>query len=164
MNIVAITEEHWEDLRNIRLASLKDSPVAFGLSYEEAISFSSENWKLRASGHEGPRFLILYNDSKPVGLVGGVFANGEYELIAMWVSPEYRSSGAGFKLVEALKKHALSESHCDISLRVSPDNKPACHLYEKCGFTVVGEVGSLASNSNINLQKMAWHQTPSPNK
>jgi len=164
MKTVVINENDWEDLREIRLASLKESPEAFCLSYQEAISYTSEDWKLRASEKEGPRFLITYKDTAPIGIIGGVFANEEYELIAMWVTPECRSSGVGVQLVEALKDHASSLGHTNIMLRVSLGNEAACRLYAKCGFSVVGKAGALVSDDNIKLHKMVWQQLPSLNK
>jgi hypothetical protein len=49
MYIVAITENDWEDLKEIRLSSLRESPKAFGVSYNEASYYTPEDWKLRAS-------------------------------------------------------------------------------------------------------------------
>lgn len=48
MTIVPISKENWRDLKNIRLASLRDSPGAFGLSYDVAAAYSDEDWMARA--------------------------------------------------------------------------------------------------------------------
>jgi ribosomal protein S18 acetylase RimI-like enzyme len=162
MNIVAITENDWEDLKEIRLTSLKESPGAFGISYHEARNYTPEDWKLRASENEGPRFILAYEGDAPIGLIGGIFANDEYELISMWVSPKFRGSSVGIQLVDALKEYAAKQGHNEIMLKVSPTNKSACHLYIKCGFSVVSEAGALASNDNINLQKMVWAASIKP--
>jgi len=156
MNIVAITENDWEDLKEIRLSSLKESPEAFGVSYHEASNYAPEDWKLRASENVGPRFILAYKGEMPIGLIGGIFANNEYELISMWVSPIYRRNRLGIQLVNALKGYAAEQGHSEIMLRVSPTNKSACHLYIKCGFCIVGEAGVLTGNDIGNLQKMVW--------
>jgi len=156
MKIVAISEKEWMDLKNIRLSSLLDAPSAFGIRYQDAINYSDEEWKLRASNENGPRFFIAYIAEKAVGLVGGVFANNEYELISMWVAPEYRRGSVSKGLVEALQTHALNEGHKVVILKVSPENKAADGLYRKCGFSVVGSGGALASNDSVALQKMEW--------
>lgn len=162
MNIVAITENDWEDLKKIRLSSLKESPESFGLSYHEASNYTAEDWKLRASAKKDLRVLLAYKNDVPIGLIGGVFANNEYELISMWVSPKLRGNGVGTQLVNALKEYAVELGHSEIVLKVSPDNKSACHLYTICGFNIVSEAGSLASNDNINLQKMVWTASIKP--
>lgn len=162
MNIVAITENDWEDLKEIRLSSLKESPEAFGLSYLEVSQYTPEDWRLRASGTEGLRFLLAYINEVPAGIIGGVFANDEYELISMCVSPKFRRNSVGIRLVDALKEYAAEQGHSEIVLRVSPSNISACDLYTKCGFSVVGEAGALASNDNINFQKMVWAASIQP--
>ncbi len=162
MKIVAITENYWEDLKEIRLSSLKESPEAFGLSYLEASDYTPEEWKLRASDTEGLRFILAYISEAPIGLVGGVFTRDEYELVSMWVSPKFRGNSVGIRLVDALKEYAIEQGHSEIILRVSASNISACHLYTKCGFSVVSEAGALASNDNINLQKMVWAASIQP--
>jgi hypothetical protein len=44
------TEEDWEILKAIRLASLLDAPTAFGLSQATAAGYSDSQWRDRASG------------------------------------------------------------------------------------------------------------------
>ena len=156
MKIVVLTETGWEDLKEIRLSSLKESPEAFGLSYREAREYTAEEWMHRASGKRGPRFILAYVGKAAAGIIGGVLTNGEYELISMWVSPKFRRNGVGSRLVDALKEYAAEQGHSEIILRVSASNISACQLYSKCGFSVVGQDGPLASNNDIILQKMVW--------
>lgn len=162
MKIVAISEHDWEDLKKVRLASLLESPAAFGIQLKDAIDYTAEDWMQRASQKQGPRFFIAYMDQIPVGLIGGVFANSEYELISMWVSPESRGYGVGKLLVDTLKENALKEGYRSLILKVSPDNKAAFNLYARCGFRVVGNGGALASDKNILLQKMEWSENIRP--
>lgn len=156
MKILAITKYDWSDLKQVRLAALKDSPDAFGATYENAIKLTPEDWQLRASQNQDPKFLIAYSQDKPVGLTGGGFNKAEYELIAMWVSPEHRGSGTANSLIEALKLHAVSEGHSEVILKVAVSNQSACRTYEKCGFEIAGNGGKLESNETIELQKMLW--------
>ena len=162
MKIIATCEDDWMDLKQVRLAALKDSPDSFGATYEEAIKLTPEEWQFRASEAQDPRFIIAYNQDKPVGLIGGGLHNDEYEMIAMWVSPDHRGTGVGIALVDGLKQQAVSQGHSEIVLRVSPYNLSACRAYEKCGFEIVGNAGTLDSNEDIELQKMAWSTTIQP--
>lgn len=156
MTIVPISKEHWRDLKNVRLASLRDSPNAFGVPYDAAAEYSDEEWMARASGEAGPVFFIAYEAGRPIGLVGGIYANGEYELISMWVAPEHRRSGVAKQLVEALKDRAVEDAYDVVILKVSPDNASACQLYSRCGFRAVGVAGELISDGEVYLQRMEW--------
>ena len=149
MKIVAITDNEWEDLKEIRLSSLKDSPEAFGLKYEEAVNYTSKDWKNIASDHENLKFFIAYENDLAVGLIGGVFSNSECELVSMWVSPNFRGLDIGGKLIRILKEYALKHGYSSIVLKVSQENKSAYYLYKKCGFTITGKEG-------LNLQAMVW--------
>ena len=156
MKIVAVSENERLDLKKVRLASLKEAPAAFAIRYGDAIEFSDNEWKQRASGKNGPKFFIAYVFGEAVGLIGGVFTNDEFELISMWVAPDHRGTGVGEGLVQVLQNYARGEGHTAIVLMVSPSNKRACGLYQKCDFEVFGEGGLLASNESIELQRMEW--------
>lgn len=49
MKIRATEERDWMILKETRLAALLDTPTAFGVSYQTAITNSDEQWKQRAS-------------------------------------------------------------------------------------------------------------------
>jgi ribosomal protein S18 acetylase RimI-like enzyme len=154
--IKATTENDWEILKKVRLDSLEESPDAFAVSYADASKLSDEEWKDRASANQEPRFFLAYNESEPIGIIGGVFVGSELELISMWVRPMYRGNRIGVQLIETIQHYAINRGHTGVCLKVSPDNVQACSLYRKCGFVFVDESEELASNDNITLQKMVW--------
>ncbi|WP_308364566.1 MULTISPECIES: GNAT family N-acetyltransferase [unclassified Microbulbifer] len=162
MKVVPIGENDWESLKDIRLESLRDSPDAFGITYEEAKELSAEKWKSIASGESGLKFLLARCNGDDIGLIGGVYADGEYELVSMWVNPTNRGCGVGSSLVKALLRHAQSEGFVNVVLNVSPTNEAACSLYSKIGFKALEEAGTLNGNSGKELQKMAWHSASEP--
>jgi len=164
MKILAVTENEWEDLKKVRLSSLKDSPEAFGLSYAEAKNYTSQNWKDTASGYKELRFFIAYEGDLPIGLIGGVYLNNKYELVSMWVSPNFRGSEVGGELIASLKKYALKQGHRSIVLKVSSENKRACHFYKKCGFSITLMDGIIVTNESVILQEMIWAENAQPNK
>lgn len=156
IRIVSVTENDWRVLKSVRLSSLKENPEAFGMSYQDAKSYTEHDWRLRASGVEGPHFIIAYKDKEAIGLVGGISIDDEYELISMWVAPEFRGQGVGKKLIDALKQSANNRGFNAIMLKVSPCNISACNLYTKCGFSIVGNDSVLASNDSVTLSTMLW--------
>lgn len=104
MIIRATEERDWRILKKIRLAALLDSPIAFGVSYQEAITDSDKKWKQRASFETQPTFWLAFNNNKAIGIIGsGLDQMGRYNLIAMWVEPDSRELGVAARLVNAVK-------------------------------------------------------------
>ena len=109
MIIRPATEEDWEVLREVRLASLLDAPTAFGVGYASAAANSEVQWRDRAAGRGPGRFLLAFEDGEAVGMAGAVVsAAAQFNLIAMWVRPAYRGAGVAVGLVEAVKKSAVA--------------------------------------------------------
>ena len=149
--------DDWETLKAIRLAALQDAPTAFGVSHTTAAAYSDEQWRERAAGPH-PLFLLAFRNSEAIGMIGGGVsaATGEYNLIAMWVKPEQRGSGAAALLVNAIKASAIANGHGRIVLDVAPENTRAAAFYRRQGFVFLPEWEPLASHPQIQVQKMAW--------
>jgi ribosomal protein S18 acetylase RimI-like enzyme len=157
MMIRRTTEEDWEVLKEIRLASLLDTPTAFGVSHATAAANSDAQWRDRASGRGPAEFLLAIVNDVVVGMVGGVVsATLEFNLIAMWVRPECRGAGAAAGLVEAIKARAVSQGHTRVVLDVSPETDRAAAFYRKQGFSFLPEWEPLESHPEIKVQKMEW--------
>ena len=98
-------------------------------------------------------FFIAYENDKPAGIAGGV--NGlRYELVALWVAPNFRECSIALALVEAVKQHAIELKHSSVSLNVAKDNLAACRLYKKCGFTLIRPI----TRNGKQLQEWLWTQ------
>jgi ribosomal protein S18 acetylase RimI-like enzyme len=61
--------------------------------------------------------------------------------LAIAVDPSWRGRGVGSSLLDALVAQARADGHTALSLSVEVDN-PARRLYERAGFTRVGQVGN----------------------
>ncbi len=145
--------KQWKDLKNLRLASIEESPDSFELTLEQARNISDCRWKVLASGDDGVHFFIAYENDQAAGIVGGV--NGlHYELVALWVAPEFRESSIAVALIETVKNHAIGLKHSSVFLKVSKNNVAACALYKKCGFFSVGRITS----KGRQLQEWLWTQ------
>ncbi|MEC5408242.1 GNAT family N-acetyltransferase [Paraburkholderia sp. MPAMCS5] len=150
-------EEDWEILKTVRLAALRDSPTAFGLSYATAAAYSEQQWRDRASHQTQPQFLVATHRGQAVGLIGdSINPSGEYNLIAMWVHPTCRGMGIAGLLVNTIQARAVERGHRRIVLSVSPDNAHAVGLYRRHGFKFLPEWEPLASQPGVNVQKMEW--------
>lgn len=157
MKIRATEEQDWMILKEIRLAALRDTPTAFGVNYQTAITNSDEQWKQRASSETHPQFWLAFKDDKAIGMIGaGLDQENRYNLIAMWVEPESRQLGIAERLVNAVKAEAINRGFTQVFLDVSPDNLKASQFYKKHGFTFINEEKLLASHPHIQVQTMKW--------
>lgn len=154
IDIQRTTEADWLDLKTIRLQSLKESPKVFGLTYEAVSALTDSQWSERAGNRTPPMYFIARDAEGPVGLIGGVKANVEFNLIAMWVAPSYRGLGVGKALVAKVLSTAASYGESEVCLFVSPLNKAASALYEGMGFRFTQHFEALESYPDVIVQRM----------
>ena len=90
-------------LRALRLQALTDSPGAFGSTYERELARTAEDWRRWLA--PGVTF-ILEAGGEPRGLVAGSRDPNDFSvvhLMAMWVHPDLRGTGAADALVSSVK-------------------------------------------------------------
>ncbi len=139
IEIRLVTPDEWQALRSVRLEAMRDSPEAFGSTYERELSFDEDGWRQRIS--RGPWWLAWRAD-RPVAMAAGFAAEGTprtWHLVSMWVEPSSRRSGLGSDLVEVVAEWAEGEGAPVLSLGVASGNENAKRLYEKTGFSFTGE-------------------------
>jgi ribosomal-protein-alanine N-acetyltransferase len=101
-------------------------------------------------GRRGDNALVAIDEFQPVGAAwyrlfdedepGYGFVDKDTPELTIAVVPSRRGRGLGEQLLEALLERARQDRFAAVSLSVEPDN-PALHLYEKHGFSKVGERG-----------------------
>lgn len=149
------SEEDWKSLKTIRLAALVDTPTAFGVSHATALSYTDVEWQDRSAGRGPGKFTLALASGAAVGMVGFVVSStGDFNLIAMWVTPEFRGTATATKLVEAMKAEAVMQGHSRIVLGVALSNRRAVSFYQKLEFVFLPEWEPLESHPEIQLQKM----------
>lgn len=160
MTIRATTTRDWRLLKQVRLAALLDTPTAFGVSYQTAAGYDSEQWKLRASS-TGTEFWLAFDQGKTVGMIGATVSGSKrFNVIGMWVEPAARGSGVAKKLLDTVKTRAIAKGFSDVYLDVSPENIRAAHFYLKQGFVFLDEWEALESHPYITVQAMRWTTRP----
>jgi len=82
----------------------------------------------------GAAWYRLFEEDEP----GYGFVDRNTPELTIAVVPSRRGRGVGEELLDALLERARSARYTAVSLSVEPDN-PALHLYEKHGFSKVGE-------------------------
>jgi GNAT superfamily N-acetyltransferase len=151
VEINRIRPEDWALLRDLRLASLRDSPDAFGQRLDEAALFDDADWKATAkAASTGDRrtWFIARDDGRPVGLVQGRRRPPDACLLfSMWVAPAARRLGVGRALVDAIDQWARGWDGKRVILWVLAGNEGAHRFYEEIGFRVLTAGPDAASGS-----------------
>jgi GNAT superfamily N-acetyltransferase len=139
-------------LRELRLQAMLDSPEAFGSNYERELQRTEADW--RRWLFPGATFILEVG-----GLSRGIVACAHDEvdelvvnLMAMWLAPSHRGTGASEQLVSAVVAWAKSESARCVRLHVIKSNDPARRLYERCGFLQTGHETRCENDDRIELR------------
>lgn len=125
-------------LRRLRLEALADAPEAFTSTLAREAARTDADWRRwLAPGIT----LFVENAGEAHGLVAGVRDAGDdgiVYLLAMWVDPALRGSGAADALMEAHLAWARTAGARLVRLHVIETNGRARRLYERHGFRVTG--------------------------
>lgn len=90
--------------------------------------------------NEGSRFLVAVDDSdKVLGYAGAKFVCGEGYITNVAVFPQHRGNGIAKALLGSLIQAGRKNELKFISLEVRKSNTAAISLYEKLGFSEVGQ-------------------------
>jgi ribosomal protein S18 acetylase RimI-like enzyme len=125
-------------VRALRLEALAEAPEAFASSYERELARTSADWqRWLASGVT----LILEEGHLARGLVVGMHDPedpGIVYLMAMWIHPVLRGSGAADALVAEHLRWAVDAGARLVRVDVFATNSRARRLYERHGFRLTG--------------------------
>ena len=139
-------------LRALRLEALLDAPEAFGSTYARELARTTADWqRWLAPGVT----LILEEADIPRGLVAGAPDREDpaiVHLLAMWVHPLLRHTGAADALVAALLTWALERGAHRVQLMVISSNERAQRLYARHGFRPTGHQATRERDGAIELR------------
>ena len=147
------TEADWTTWRGLRLRALRESPSAFGSTYERECGFPEELWRERLRDPDGVSVLAWVGET-PAGLGGG-FSDlpGFLHVVAMWTDPAHRGVGVGSVVLDAVRGWA-DERGLRLHLDVNTANGRARALYERLGYVATGEVRPLREGSRELVERM----------
>jgi ribosomal protein S18 acetylase RimI-like enzyme len=136
VDISRIGPDDWESFRDVRLASLAESPAAFGSRYADWVAAPAERWRSRLT--QVPLTLLAHEAAEAVGVVSGQLVGEKWvELISMWVAPAARGTGVAGQLMDEVATWAASQDR-GTYLMVRSDNARARKSYERAGFVDTG--------------------------
>lgn len=146
MDIRKLTEADAEAFWHIRLQGLRNSPEAFGSSYEESLTtpLASVVQRMRNESTAGDNFILGAFEGALVGVVG-FYRNQRIKdlhkgtIWGMYVIPEMRGRGIGKALIsQAIAYVAGIAGTIQIHLAVVTTQDAPRHLYRSLGFEVYG--------------------------
>ncbi|MDF2144574.1 N-acetyltransferase [Knoellia sp. p5-6-4] len=156
-SLCRVGESNWRTYRDVRLASLLDTPSAFSSTYAGESAFTDERWLARV--HSGSSTWLAMWGDLPVGTATSFRfpEQGEAEtcLVGMWVAGHARGRGVGEALVGHVIADARSRGLARVTLDVAEANHPARDLYERMGFRPTGRRGVLPHDESIVELEMA---------
>ena len=156
LEIRQLLVDELERLRKLRLASLKDTPDAFGSTFQEVATYSEDRWRSQLQAL--PTFVAVL-DGRDSGIVRGA-PNSEQSteayLLSMWVAPHGRGLGIGEALIDTVIDWSRNKGYKQLVLDVSDSNYFAIALYTRKGFKLTGLTGHLPPpREHILEQQMA---------
>ena len=136
--------DDWREVRELRLEMLRDTPIAFGETLQDALGHSESEWRMRAArgtAEHGIALVAIDPAGRWVGTMGGYVPDATTGalLVGVYVSPDHRGRGAGVfdALLAAIEDWARGEGD-RLTLHVHEDNARARAAYLRRGFTETG--------------------------
>ena len=155
IQVTEVPDSQWQRVREIRLASLLDSPEAYGASHEAESELTHEQWLERFAR---VRFFIAAVADVDAAIMSVEELEGAFGakiwLGGCWVAPEYRGKGLMRAMLGYIDSVASKRSWQRQGLGVWHDNYPAIAAYEKLGFTKMGEIQESTRKPGMFYQQM----------
>jgi ribosomal protein S18 acetylase RimI-like enzyme len=144
MTIRRLTPSDAAAFQTLRLASLLDTPIAFGSSHGEESSTSLQSVAARLESHPDRGVFGAFDGDTLVGIVGlgrESLLNLSHKAFiwGMYVSSAYRHRGIAKELLAAAIAFAKTNPAIrQINLCVNASATPAVGLYQSMGFLTYG--------------------------
>jgi GNAT superfamily N-acetyltransferase len=141
-------------LRATRLRALADSPGAFGSTYSRELARTAADWQRWLS--PGATFILTAGEGEQAqGIAAGMFDAVDPAvvlLMAMWVDPAMRGTGASDALVAAVLGWAREVGARALRLAVIEGNHRARRCYERNGFRATGNRSARERDGAIEVE------------
>lgn len=141
MLIRRVAEDDWALVRDVRLRALREDPSVFGSSLAREEMFKESHWRMRV--RTVSTWVALDGTGTPRGIVSMLLEPGspadDRHVVALWVAPEVRRQGIGWRLLDTVRLAAVAEDARTVSLWMVDDNHAAGDLYVRAGFARTGE-------------------------
>lgn len=135
-----LVADQWMQLRDLRLASLVDSPTAFGGNFEIESAMDEAQWRQHFAKLT---YVVAQVNGKNIAIMSIEILEGDFGATCWiggcWSDPEFRGRGAMRAMFNYLDMHASNRGWQIQGLGVWIDNFSAITAYEKLGFVAMGD-------------------------
>ena len=142
----------------LRLRSLRESPEAFGSSYDEEVSRPLTAVGERLEAALTPHARVVFGalaDGTLIGVVGcaqesRVKTRHKAVIWGMYVTAAHRATGTGAALLQALLDHVRATTEVrSVHLTVARSQRSAQNLYSRFGFRISEEKPTTPCGGNL---------------
>ena len=149
--------------RELRTASLREAPYAFGETLEDALSVDAATFDVTAADHavsNGATSFILSTEGHPAGLIEAHFEDSAAPRAfvgELWVAPAVRHLRGGELLVNTASEWLAGAGAEEIYAWVADANRNAMRFYERLGFGPTGEHARMARSPEQSESLLVRH-------
>jgi ribosomal protein S18 acetylase RimI-like enzyme len=154
VEVIEMTEEHWQRLRDLRLEMLADTPKAYVETLESALAADEPEWRFRArrANLPGGRGVVAVDREldRFVGTMSSytdtVEGSGRTWVVAVYVAPDYRGHADGRPdqprvadaMLDEIEAWASEQGRAELWLEVHAENERAQAFYLRRGYAFTG--------------------------
>jgi GNAT superfamily N-acetyltransferase len=167
VRVEELSPDQWERLRHLRLASLNESPDAFGGDPDAEEMWGESEWRAK---FEQFTYLVGVGllDDRDIAVLSVENLDGDFGATCWvggcWVHPEYRGNGIMRRLIGYLDEHSKERGWSVQGLGVFADNFDAIASYEQMGFAKMGDLEPSTRRPGRFFQRMIRDSTKFPHK
>lgn len=131
----------WERWRALRLRALRDTPLAYLETLDEAEARHDEFWQARVAPSAVHHPVVaVADDGEWVGQMVVLLERDPPTLVGVFVDPRHRGDGTARLLLDAIVARVRDAGASRLRLQVGEHNDRARAFYERMGFVVTGDV------------------------
>jgi GNAT superfamily N-acetyltransferase len=155
VQVEELSTDQWQRLRALRLASLNESPEAFGGDPDAEEMWGESEWRAK---FEQFTYVVGVIDDRDVAVLYVENLDGDFGATCWvggcWVHPEFRGKGVMRRLIDYLDEHGSERGWSVQGLGVFADNDDAIASYEQIGFVRMGELQPSTRRPGRFFQRM----------
>jgi ribosomal protein S18 acetylase RimI-like enzyme len=151
----------WRELRRLRLEALRDTPLAFGSTYEREAAFDDAEWQRwigEAAAGEAELGVVAADGQRWVAMARGSRSfrdPADAYLLGVYVGPAWRRRGLARAVSTEMIGWARLRGFRRLLLHVADWNQGARRLYESLGFVFTGATEPLPHDPSVTEHEMA---------
>ncbi|WP_165068125.1 GNAT family N-acetyltransferase [Marisediminicola senii] len=138
------TADDWQQVRDLRLEMLRDTPEAYVETVDAALQHNEAEWRMRGergTSDTGTALVAIDHTGRWVGTMRASFFDPAEPpmLLGVYVAPSHRGRGAGVAdaLLDQIEDWAAQHAD-ELKLSVHENNDRARAFYERRGYTLTG--------------------------